>query len=69
MAPNRTLVTEVTIRRTRSVERLHDCVTTVEDLRRTGRSRITIESPDIDISIDLTGAERIALIEALGGKA
>jgi hypothetical protein len=69
MATKRTLISEVSIYAPEGVLRSRDVPVRVEPLVR-GRTLITIERRTDglnDVTLLLSGAERIALIEALGG--
>ena len=66
---NTTLVTQVTIHRIDGVTRMRDVPT---DITRRGRHtdiEFTHLRDEVGVTVRLTEAERIALIEGLGGKA
>jgi hypothetical protein len=64
LAPT-TLVTELTIHRPTGVTRVRDVPVRVEQRRSYTDLELTL--PTLAVTIRLSGAERIALIEALGG--
>ena len=61
-----TLASEVAIERPISTHRFQDVLVEVDQTIGNG-AVIQIARPTMTITIDLSGAERIALIEALGG--
>lgn len=61
-----TLVSLVRINRMTGTDRMRDCKVEVETNLR-GKTTLSILDAETSIEVSLDGAERIALIEALGG--
>lgn len=63
---NTTLVTELLVSRPTDSVRLRDVPLRIESRR--GYTDLELTVPTLGVTIRLNGAERVALIEALGGK-